>query len=200
MFFLFTLLCSVSASSNDVLNLVNTLRLQNNVPNVTYNNSLSEGASLWAKHMVSVNTLVHSNSNNTYGENLGFATNVLNAWSLIINDWYAENSLYSYISPGFSSSTGHFTQLVWKHSTQIGFAQEVDETSNLVYFVMWFYPKGNIKGEFSSNVLPPVPVSPKQSPSPTPSPTPPTPNPPSPSLNSSPWFNSTTKYTCQCTC
>ena len=34
--------------------------------------------------------------------------------------WYAEVSQYDFSNPHYISGTGHFTQLVWKSSKQIG--------------------------------------------------------------------------------
>jgi hypothetical protein len=35
--------------------------------------------------------------------------------------WYDEIKLYNWSKPGFSSGTGHFTQVVWKGSQKVGF-------------------------------------------------------------------------------
>ena len=34
--------------------------------------------------------------------------------------WYNEINSYDFGSPGYSESTGHFTQVVWKASTKLG--------------------------------------------------------------------------------
>jgi len=34
--------------------------------------------------------------------------------------WYNEINKYNYTSPGFSKETGHFTQVVWKNSKELG--------------------------------------------------------------------------------
>lgn len=34
--------------------------------------------------------------------------------------WYNEVTTYSFSNPGWSGSTGHFTQLVWKDTTSVG--------------------------------------------------------------------------------
>ena len=53
----------------------------------------------------------------SYGENLakGYGD-----WKSAITAWYDEVSDYDYSNPGFSSSTGHFTQLVWVGTTKLG--------------------------------------------------------------------------------
>lgn len=70
----------------------------------------------------------------------------------VANMWYGEISDYDYNHPGFRSSTGHFTQMVWANSTQIG-AAIVTEGSRS-YVVANYIPPGNItnEGQFQLNV------------------------------------------------
>lgn len=44
----------------------------------------------------------------------GDAIAVVNAWTS------GERPKYDYNNPGFSSATGHFTQVVWRTSTTVG--------------------------------------------------------------------------------
>jgi hypothetical protein len=37
-----------------------------------------------------------------------------------VNSWYDEVKLYNWSSPGFTMDTGHFTQVVWASSKQLG--------------------------------------------------------------------------------
>jgi hypothetical protein len=57
--------------------------------------------------------------------------------------------------------TGHFTQVVWKKSTQLGCGAAegtatLDGTTfNAFYVVCHYNPAGNMRGDFPSNVLRP---------------------------------------------
>ena len=66
--------------------------------------------------------------------------------------WYAEDAQYSYSDPVFSAETGHFTQLVWKASTQIGFGASLSSSGEWIV-VAEFDPPGNVQGQFADNVL-----------------------------------------------
>ncbi|WP_433664086.1 CAP domain-containing protein [Nocardia sp. CA-128927] len=60
----------------------------------------------------------HSNSGGRYGENL-YAGTGDRSFDDAMESWMSEASAYDYNHPGFSSATGHFTQVVWKGSTQL---------------------------------------------------------------------------------
>ncbi|CAF3710038.1 unnamed protein product [Rotaria sp. Silwood1] len=68
--------------------------------------------------------------------------------------WYSEISSYNFGSPGFSSSTGHFTQVIWKGSKQLGIGIAFTSDNRTAYVVANYYPPGNVIRSFSSNVLP----------------------------------------------
>lgn len=74
-----------------------------------------------------------------------------------MDDWYAEEADYDYNNPGFSMATGHFTQVVWKSSTEVGcgVAQTQNGSFTVVYVVCQYTPPGNFTGRFPENVLQP---------------------------------------------
>jgi hypothetical protein len=78
--------------------------------------------------------------------------------------WYQEIEYYDFNKPGFKSSTGHFTCLVWKDSKKFGMGISISDKTVVVSFNT--SPPGNIIGEFETNVLP------KDTTIPTPTPTP----------------------------
>ncbi|CAF5089453.1 unnamed protein product, partial [Rotaria sp. Silwood1] len=62
--------------------------------------------------------------------------------------------MYNYSSPGFSSVTGHFTQVIWLGSTQLGIGIALTNDNRTAYVVANYYPPGNYLGQFGANVLP----------------------------------------------
>ena len=106
------------------LALHNQLRARHGTPPLKQS-SVNDASSLaWANTMASTGVFQHS----TYGENLWAESNsgvlTLSECARIatscVQSWYNEISLYNYNAPGFSVTTGHFTQLIWKSSTDLG--------------------------------------------------------------------------------
>ncbi|KAH9412998.1 hypothetical protein DERP_013980, partial [Dermatophagoides pteronyssinus] len=73
-----------------------------------------------------------------------------------INTWYEEERHYDYDDPRFSARTGGFTQLVWRGSREATCVKiEFETPQNYKTLVVAnFWPAGNVKGEFPSNVMP----------------------------------------------
>ena len=69
---------------------------------------------------------------------------------LAIDGWYNEESLYNYNSAAYSQTTGHFTQMVWKASKQLGIG--LGENGMDSYIVGRYMPVGNVVGSFKENV------------------------------------------------
>ena len=67
--------------------------------------------------------------------------------------WYDEVQYYDFDNPGFSQKTGHFTQLVWKSSAQIGCGSACNSL-NHCYITCNYYPPGNYLNRFDTNVFP----------------------------------------------
>lgn len=68
-----------------------------------------------------------------------------------IDGWGNEEKDYSYSDAVFSETTGHFTQLVWKATTQVGCG--AFNCPDGWYFTCEYYPPGNVPGAFTSNVV-----------------------------------------------
>lgn len=61
---------------------------------------------------------------------------------------------------GFSSGTGHFTQVVWKGSTILGFGKAESKKGGMtcVYSVGRYRKPGNFQNQFAENVEQGIPV------------------------------------------
>lgn len=130
----------------------NSFRVFHGVPPVSWSATVAASAQAFAE------TCPDKHSGSGYGENLAWATYNMGEDS-VVQLWYDEESLYDYDNPGFSSSTGHFTQVVWKGTTQIGCGFKSGCSfpwPNSSVWVCQYNPPGNYLGQFEENVLPPV--------------------------------------------
>ena len=66
--------------------------------------------------------------------------------------WYNEISQYNWGNPGFTMETGHYSQVVLKSSTQVGFG--IATAGDKSYVVAQYFPSGNFSGQFPQNVVP----------------------------------------------
>ena len=92
----------------------------------------------------------HSSSRNYedgshMGENLAWQS-----WVSVINystiAWYNEVQDYDPAEPGFSSATGHYTQVVWNETRRIGCGVAYGCRSWMTTFVCNYWPAGNVLG------------------------------------------------------
>lgn len=62
---------------------------------------------------------------------------------------------YNFGSGGFSSGTGHFTQVVWKDSVKLGIGQGKATQNGMqcIYVVGRYDIAGNMQGEFQDQVM-----------------------------------------------
>ena len=67
--------------------------------------------------------------------------------------WYDEVNLYNYNNPGFSSATGHFTQVVWKSTSDLGCGIAISRNGK-IYGVSEYTKPGNYGNQYRANVLP----------------------------------------------
>ncbi len=128
----------------------NEYRALHGVPPVTWSDTVAASAQRTA------DSCPTGHSGGSYGENLAWASYDLGEEGTV-KFWYDEEPLYDYNNPGFSSVTGHFTQVVWKGTTEIGcgYASDCNNSGMKYVWVCQYNPPGNILRQFAENVLPP---------------------------------------------
>lgn len=127
-----------------VLDMHNTYRAQHNASKLEWNETLLDAAKELGKDC----EMEHSGG--IYGENL--ASGYENVTSAIIA-WGEERRQYEFRGGSFSPATGHFTQLVWKSSRQVGCSRHVCDAEVKGWLLICEYaPSGNVIGAFERNV------------------------------------------------
>jgi uncharacterized protein YkwD len=152
----------LAAIRDSVLSKHNAYRKAHGSPDLTASASLDASAQAWADKLAESGQFLHSGGE--YGENLysisaneelaadAIATNAVDAW-------YNEGKSYDFASAEPAPNTFHFTQLLWKGSTELGVgvgrATKGDDADAIIYYVVCQYtPTGNISGAWAENVLP----------------------------------------------
>jgi uncharacterized protein YkwD len=156
---------NVAAFQRSAVSEHNGYRATHHAPALTESGTLNAAAQAYAEAIASTGDFKHSDTNN--GENLyatyttGSAPDAATLAAQAVTSWYNEVADYDYNNPGFSGKTGHFTQVVWKGSTDVGCGAAEGEatiggnTYTAVYVVCQYAPPGNFQGQFPQNVLEP---------------------------------------------
>lgn len=131
----------------------NYYRARHHAPPLRFNQELCNIAQAYAEKLAKKNSIAHSKAKfhgENMGENIFFCSNKTATGEMASTSWYDEIKKYNFkkdAQPG----TGHFTQLVWKSTTDVGFG--VVPMAGNYYVVANYYPCGNMIGKFHENVL-----------------------------------------------
>lgn len=135
----------------------NEYRAKHGVPLLKLNRKLCRFAEEWAKMLASRGNPIHR-SNSPYGENI-FCSYSSSPNGVVVDGrepvehWYSEADNHSYGREPSTLRTGHFTQIVWKDSRELGVGQAKNR-SGYVFVVANYDPPGNFIGSFAENVPP----------------------------------------------
>ncbi|XP_063699505.1 uncharacterized protein LOC134830072 isoform X2 [Culicoides brevitarsis] len=142
----------------DCLKAHNEYRSKHGVPSLKLNKRLCRYAEEWARVIAARGVLAHR-SNSEYGENIFcvwsssvLATGVVSGREPVDN-WYSEVDKHVFGKEPSTLKTGHFTQVVWKDSRELGVGVGSNR-SGQTYVVCNYDPPGNFIGSFSENVPP----------------------------------------------
>ncbi|KAJ3670083.1 hypothetical protein LUZ60_010407 [Juncus effusus] len=116
------------------------------VGNVSWNNTVQSYAQSYANMRKSDCKLTHSGG--PYGENLFWGSGDYSGIDAV-NLWVSEKQYYDYSSNTCESGKvcGHYKQVVWRKSTQIGCAKVVCNNNKGVFIICSYYPPGNYAGQ-----------------------------------------------------
>ncbi|XP_032219189.2 uncharacterized protein LOC5518573 [Nematostella vectensis] len=134
----------------------NKYRQTHNAPAMTLDAEMTRSAKAYAAKLARMGSLQHSSSSerNGQGENLAMACGRELTSAGATDMWYNEVCKYDFNGGGFSSGTGHFTQVVWKASTELGIGAATTYKGNMkcTYVVGRYRKAGNFRGRYHENV------------------------------------------------
>jgi uncharacterized protein YkwD len=133
-----------------MLALHNAKRRLHCAPDLAWSTDLAAAAQAWADRC----QLAHAprSVNPNQGENLARGAGSLGTAAFLFGGWYDEVNRYDFTKPGFQKGTGHFTQIVWRGTREVGCA--VANCGGKSLWVCRYAPQGNIvnPGYFDKNV------------------------------------------------
>ena len=148
----------------DLVNQHNTLRKKHKTNNLTKLAAIAKMAKACSDGCAKLGNLQHTRdyyNNQPVGQNLYVSTWAPSAADVLQGWYYEEEPHYDY-AKGKSKDgevTGHFTQVVWKSSKQIGCAFSVGKfmSYNSAYYICCdYFPAGNYQNQYTTNVAKPT--------------------------------------------
>jgi uncharacterized protein YkwD len=129
----------------------NRVRAKHCASPLTWSAKLAQVAQRWAGALRDKGC-AFGHSNGSFGENLAAGTSGTLDPAAVVAMWYDEVAQYRFPNGGFSMKTGHFTQVVWRGTTQVGCGKS--QCNGMDIWVCEYDPAGNWEGQYRDNVLP----------------------------------------------
>jgi uncharacterized protein YkwD len=136
---------------NTVLNIHNQERAVVNVPALSWSSSLASNAQSWADQLLAEGKFEHS-PDTSYGENIAQLSRINpnpneTDLSKMVQSWVDEKNSYDGqpITNDNFMQFGHYTQMVWKSTTEVGCGMASDTGKDIL--VCQYTPSGNQVGQ-----------------------------------------------------
>jgi uncharacterized protein YkwD len=141
----------LSEAAKAMVELHNLARGKHCAKTLSWSPKLAQAAQTWANKL-KANNCAFEHSGGNYGENLAAGTTGYMGPEEVVKMWYEEIKDYDFNNPGFAMNTGHFTQVVWRGTQQVGCGMV--QCKGLDVWVCEYDPPGNWEGQYRDNVLP----------------------------------------------
>ncbi len=142
----------ISAAAAEFLAAHNTVRAAvatpTPLPPLTYSATLEASAQAWVNNLKNTQACALVHSGGPYGENLFAGWGATFTPTQVVNSWTAEKAFYNYASNSCATGKvcGHYTQIAWRNTTQIGCAQAICPSGTQVWACQ-YSPPGNYVGQ-----------------------------------------------------
>lgn len=126
-----------------MLDAQNVIRARVGVPPLIWSAALAEAAQDWADYLVAAGAFFHS-PDNRYGENLYAISGGAASLNDVVSAWASESAGYDVRSDACTGVCGHYTQIVWRTTRELGCAVATDVEREV--WVCEYDPPGNYVG------------------------------------------------------
>jgi pathogenesis-related protein 1 len=142
------LLCGSAGAQSwnpqDMVAAHNFYRAQVKVPALRWSSSLATRAQQWANTLIQRRTFA-PRRDGVFGENLYEVVNGRATPVEVLKAWVSEKANYRYDSNSCSARCGHYTQVIWRDTREVGCG--VARDSRREVWVCNYDPPGNVVGE-----------------------------------------------------
>ncbi|KAI4272555.1 MAG: hypothetical protein LQ337_005232 [Flavoplaca oasis] len=127
-------------------------------PHNTYRTSHNASSLLWHSTRATSADRHAQPCDFTHSKNIPFGENLAAGYpntTAAVEVWGNEREHYDFSDAEFDDETGHFTQVVWKTTTDVGCGAAWCDGENGTpgwYLVCQYFPAGNVNGVFKDNV------------------------------------------------
>jgi len=136
-------LSAESRFDREMISAHNEIRARAGVPPLVWSERLEAVAEDWAKNLLARREFSHR-PNGKLGENLFAITGARSSTTEVIRAWADEARNYDYRSNRCSDVCGHYTQIVWRDTKQVGCGVARDNRREI--WVCNYDPPGNWVG------------------------------------------------------
>jgi len=130
--------------ARDILAAHNLVRAKVKVPPLVWSDQVAAVAQEWADGLITRRQFSHR-PNSNYGENLFEIRGGTASAPQVVNDWASESRNYDYKSNKCSGVCGHYTQVVWGETKEVGCG--VARSGDREVWVCDYNPPGNWEGK-----------------------------------------------------
>jgi len=130
--------------AHDMLAAHNAVRSRAGVPRLVWSERLAKAAGQWGDMLVRRNQFAH-NPKTPYGENIFEIVGAPASPAEIVSDWGSEEQDYNYGANSCRAVCGHYTQIVWRNTREVGCA--IVHRGNREICVCEYDPPGNFIGQ-----------------------------------------------------
>jgi pathogenesis-related protein 1 len=129
-----------SVFAREMLAAHNEMRARVGVPGLAWSTQLAAHAQEWANTLLTRRQFFHR-PNSAYGENLFEITGATASAAEVVDDWASESRNYNRRSNTCRGVCGHYTQIVWRQTRELGCAVAGDRKREV--WVCNYNPPGN---------------------------------------------------------
>jgi pathogenesis-related protein 1 len=130
--------------ANSMLAAHNLVRRSVGTPPLVWSERLAAFAQGWAEYLATHRQFFHR-PKSPYGENLFEITGAKSSPAEVVNDWASESRNYQYRFNACHGVCGHYTQIVWRDTKQVGCAAASSGRTEV--WVCNYDPPGNFIGK-----------------------------------------------------